>query len=202
MKFRIEKKYKIHETNKVNFFKWLHNNNYKEIYKKRLITSIYYDNLNLQLYRNSLEGVIPRKKIRIRYYDKINEIHKEEKLTTTDGEFKDSKILHADANDIPNHILDVSHGVCYQVLKVIYDRKYFLNNNIRVTIDDNIKYNKVSSTTNFKDDISLNKCVIEFKCFQTKDFNEIKDSIPLDEIRFSKYSNAVECLMKNYFLTF
>ena len=71
-----------------------------------------------------------------------------------------------------------------------------------MTIDDNIKYNKVSSTTNFKDDISLNKCVIEFKCFQTKDFNEIKDSIPLDEIRFSKYSNAVECLKKNYFLTF
>ncbi len=200
MNFRIEKKYRIISSNLNEFFKWLHSNNFKEIHKKRLISSIYYDNVNLSMYNDSLEGVIPRKKIRIRSYDQVKKFYKEEKLTTQEGEFKDSKKI----NFLENHkiLIDKDYGVCNKILTIMYNRQYFLKENIRVTIDTDINYQKINSDMLFSDDQKFNTCVIEFKTSKIDDFNNIKDKIPLDEIRFSKYSNGIECLKNNFFLTF
>ena len=151
------------------------------------------------MYTDSLEGVIPRKKIRIRSYDQVKNFYKEEKLTTQEGEFKDTKKI----NFLENHIIltDKDYGVCNKILTIIYKRQYFLKENIRVTIDTDIKYQKMNSDMLFRDDQKLNNCVIEFKTSKIDDFNNIKDKIPLDEIRFSKYSNGIECLKNNFFLT-
>lgn len=199
MNFRIEKKYRINSSNLNEFFKWLFSNNFKEIHKKRLISSIYYDNVNLSMYHDSSEGVIPRKKIRIRSYDQVKKFYIEEKLTTQEGEFKDSKKI----NHLQNYkiLIDKEYGVCNKVLTIIYKRQYFLKKNIRVTVDTDIKYQKKNSDMLFSDDQRFNGCVIEFKTFKIDDFNNIKDKIPLDEIRFSKYSNGIECLKNNFFLT-
>ena len=200
MKFRIEKKYRIVNSNLNKFYQWLQINNFNEIYKKRLISSIYYDNINLGMYNDSSEGVIPRKKLRIRNYDQSKMFYIEEKLTTQNGEFKNSKKI----DNLSNYesLIDKNYGICYKILNIMYKRQYFLKEKIRITIDTSIQYQKISNDIIFKEDQKFNDCVIEFKTFKTRDFNEIKDKIPLDEIRFSKYSNAVDCLKNSFFLTF
>ena len=77
MIYRIEKKYRIDKSNKINFYNWLKEKKFKEIFDKRIVNSIYYDNINLQMYDNSIEGIVPRKKIRIRYYDDKKNYFKE-----------------------------------------------------------------------------------------------------------------------------
>ena len=67
MGFRIEQKLKIDYKNLSLFRAWLKKNNFVEIYS-RVVSSVYYDNKNLQMYNESIEGITPRKKIRIRHY--------------------------------------------------------------------------------------------------------------------------------------
>ena len=200
MKFRIEKKYRIISSNLHEFLRWLQLNNFNQIYKKRSVSSVYYDNINIGMYNDSSEGVIPRKKLRIRHYDQTKIFFKEEKLTTQNGEFKYSKKINI--LDNYENLIDKNYGVCNKILNIMYVRQYFLKENIRVTIDTDIKYQKINSEMIFGEDKKFNNSVIEFKTSKVEDFNNIKDKIPLDEIRFSKYSNGVECLKNNFFLTF
>ena len=73
MTFRFEEKIKL--DNKKIFFlkKWLNSNNARNIYPDREVYSIYFDNENFQTYNDSIEGVVPRKKIRLRTYNFISE---------------------------------------------------------------------------------------------------------------------------------
>ena len=65
-------------------------NNIKKLYPERKIISLYYDNINNQMFKDSIEGVLPRKKIRIRFYP--NDIKKkfslETKISSFEGRFK------------------------------------------------------------------------------------------------------------------
>ena len=76
MSFRVENKYHLSIAKLGEFYEFLDNNSAKEIYPKRLIKSIYFDNREFTAYHESIEGVVPRKKIRIRNYpqssDKFN----------------------------------------------------------------------------------------------------------------------------------
>ena len=69
MSFRIEDKYLINQIDYIKVKKLLQKNNFKETYEKRLITSLYFDNKFLSMFHDSEEGVVPRKKIRFRYYN-------------------------------------------------------------------------------------------------------------------------------------
>ena len=66
MSFRIENKYELSTAKLPELYEFLKNSSAKEIYPKRLIKSIYFDNHNFSAYRESIGGVVPRKKIRIR----------------------------------------------------------------------------------------------------------------------------------------
>ena len=68
MSFRIEKKLFIKKEQLIEFKKFLFKKNIKQIYKPRVVESIYFDNCDKKVYFDSLEGLSPRKKIRIRYY--------------------------------------------------------------------------------------------------------------------------------------
>ena len=67
MSFRKEKKIKvtIHEYNK--FKNLLFNQGMELLHAPRLISSVYFDTNNLQMFHDSEEGTLPRKKIRIRW---------------------------------------------------------------------------------------------------------------------------------------
>ena len=70
MSFRKEIKLKI-ETSRINDFKnFLFERKFSEQYPQRIVESIYFDNLNFQMFQDSIEGSVPRKKIRLRSYNK------------------------------------------------------------------------------------------------------------------------------------
>ena len=62
MAFRIENKYTVNISKILNFKKWLNDKKFKIKFPKRKVISIYLDNKNLRSYRDSIEGVVPRKK--------------------------------------------------------------------------------------------------------------------------------------------
>ena len=70
MSFRIEDKLYINENNLYDFKKFLENKSANKLYTSRTIESLYFDNQNFQIYNDSVEGIVPRKKIRIRKYPK------------------------------------------------------------------------------------------------------------------------------------
>ena len=88
MSFRKEKKFKLSNSEisevKKNFFK----RGMTQLYTSRLINSIYFDNKELCLFKDSEEGVVPRKKIRIRWYDNDKKFAKEVKISSLEGRYK------------------------------------------------------------------------------------------------------------------
>ena len=97
MKFRFEEKIKL-DSKKIFFFKkWLNENKAQNIYPNREIYSIYFDNNKFQTHLDSIEGVVPRKKIRLRTYnfksENINNFNLEIKQTLPFGRLKDSHAL-------------------------------------------------------------------------------------------------------------
>jgi len=95
MSFRIENKYKIQIHKLSNLYEWIYKNNGIKLFPKRNIISIYFDNLNLSLYNDSIEGIVPRKKIRLRTYNNFTNSHKnynlEIKINSVEGRFKTSE---------------------------------------------------------------------------------------------------------------
>ena len=72
MTFRNEDKLFVHK-NKISVLKkYLKNRGAIQMFKQRQVRSTYFDNLDYEMYYNSLEGVVPRKKIRIREYPGFN----------------------------------------------------------------------------------------------------------------------------------
>ncbi|SVC46379.1 uncharacterized protein METZ01_LOCUS299233, partial [marine metagenome] len=65
MSFRIEEKLYIKSEHILDFKEFLTKRSAKQLYKPRLIKSLYFDDLNFNMYNDSIEGVVPRKKIRI-----------------------------------------------------------------------------------------------------------------------------------------
>ena len=71
------------------------NKTIKQIYEPRKIHSLYFDNLNYEMYSDSLEGLTPRKKIRVRNYPdtKDQNLYLEIKISSVEGRFKTREIL-------------------------------------------------------------------------------------------------------------
>ena len=75
----------------------------------------------------------------------------------------------------------------YPKFKVIYDRNYYILENIRITFDENIKY------INFKSNLfSTNEDmqVIELKASKSIDMSKYQGIISTPRSRFSKFANA------------
>ena len=74
MSFRKEIKYTFDDSKYLLFKKWLNLKEFKIKFPKRQVTSLYFDNKNFNSYKDSIEGTVPRKKIRIRYYGEQNNV--------------------------------------------------------------------------------------------------------------------------------
>ena len=90
MSFRKEKKYRVTKFELQKLFKVLSNNGMKLLHKPRVINSIYFDNNSYDMFYNSEEGVVPRKKIRIRWYNNKISFTLEKKTSSIEGRFKSS----------------------------------------------------------------------------------------------------------------
>ena len=197
MSFRIEKKLFIKKEQLIEFKKFLFKKNINQIYKPRVVESIYFDNCDKKIYFDSLEGLSPRKKIRIRYYPekKIKEYFLEYKISSVEGRFKKNNKISLDHfNYLLNFgIFDNSYGICKPNLVVSYTREYLRKDDVRITYDANINYNLFKKNIKKKD----HNIIIELKTSINKNLDHLIKEFPFQEIRFSKYCNGIEIVQNN-----
>ncbi len=192
MSYRTEEKITINSSRLIEFKDSLFVKGAKILFPKRKIESLYLDNSNYQMYHDSIEGSLPRKKIRIRNY-KDGKYFQEVKISSTEGRFKISNQIKKEKNSEIKKIglFDEMYGPCKPVLFVEYEREYFRFKDFRVTIDHKIKY--FSYHNKFLG--SEKHPVIELKATIKKSLNELMIDFPYPRTRFSKYSNGIEKLL-------
>ena len=186
---RIEKKFFIDHLSLERVEAEILKYGFNPIFKERIIKSLYYDTTDFKCYKESIEGVVPRKKYRIRSYDKKNSFHLEIKSQQLDGRYKKTTPI----NEYPNKLFDKEYGMLEKKLFTEYKRKYFSNSYLRLTLDSEIKFEKL----NRQKIIFRNKFVIELKplseySVQSQQLAENLFNTP--EVSFSKYEKAVERL--------
>lgn len=202
MKPRIEQKLEIESFHYLDFLKWINNQGGKTLYPERIICSRYFDNKNMQMYFDTVEGLVPRKKIRIRTYGSedfvtSNSYSLEVKMST---EYSKLKKTYPNINlksFLHDGYFDKSYGFCYGILDISYIREYFIVKGIRVTIDKEIKFSLVSFNRNFKKKSFLDKSyVFEIKADINTNLSFLLNNFNFPRSRFSKYERAVEALIE------
>ena len=197
MSFRIENKYKIQSNKLADLYAWIYKNDGISLFPKRIIISIYFYNSNLALYNDSIEGVVPRKKIRLRTYgDPVNsdqEYNLEIKINSVEGRFKTSEKIKNYTKYLRQGYYDNKYGLCYPIVQVKYTREYLKIFGIRITLDTHIKFKSFNKRKNY---FSHDKIILEVKTQNTKISNYIDEKFFFEKTRFSKYCNAVDVINK------
>ncbi len=192
MSFRKEIKFKLSLSEHFEIRKELHLKGMKSYFPLRNINSLYFDNKDYKLFEDSEEGIVPRKKIRVRWYDDNAKFKKETKISSIEGRFKYTEDLPSIKNINQVHKLnffDNYYGLLNPVLSVNYEREYFKLDKLRITFDKNIKYNFFKSKSKiFKSD---QETVMEIKTPIDYSDDYIRRFINIPSSRFSKYSRGV-----------
>ena len=184
---RVENKYIFNINSKQKVINKILSKGYKEIYSERQITSIYFDTLDYKSYTDSIEGNIPRKKFRVRSYDNFNSnFNFEIKEVNEYGRFKFSKKIV----EIPNEITDNIYQIIYPVIEIEYKRLYFSDDQIRLTLDFNIKYRSLVSDTKY----DTSDLILESKLSDGVQYDEEINNYKVfgeNNVSFSKYKEAI-----------
>lgn len=205
--FRYERKYIVTQNRLPKLLFELYSNNFFKMFPERKINNLYYDDFNLSSLNNNVEGLSSRKKHRIRWYGetfvaskKIIEIKiKEEFLNTKrrlnigTHHLKNTSTINDFHQNILNYLISKKEYIFYTTFSCKrptlineYNRDYFFSrkNNIRVTIDNKLKY--FSPITKLK---YLEKYIIvEVKYDKNSDFINLFQNLKLT--RYSKYAKG------------
>jgi len=197
MSFRIEKKFRLTKFEKLSIKKNLISKGMIELYPKRVINSCYFDSHDLRCFYDSDEGVLPRKKIRLRWYENKQKMRKEIKVSSIEGRFKTSENFedYKFLEKFNNSIYDKVYGILYPKIIVSYYREYFLLKNMRITFDSDIKYENLTGLNRFF--VKDQENVMEVKADIKNSLSELEGYIDLPSSRFSKYCRGI-ALCKNY----
>jgi|TARA_B110000444_G_C18736256_1_gene545744 hypothetical protein len=194
MSFRKEIKLILNKRKSLDFKKMIFSRGAIEMYPKRKISSLYFDNFKKQSHIDSEEGVTPRKKIRIRTYPNAENKKYlfESKISSTEGRYKVSKKISLEIYNkmISQGYFDKMYGKLKPLIHVDYFREYYLLQNFRITIDENISY-KIFKKEKYKKDT---KSVIEIKFDKRQNEDFIVNSFSNKLTRFSKYSNGINLM--------
>ena len=93
-------------------------------------------------------------------------------------------------------MLDTNNFIINPVSVVIYERSYFtFSDNIRFTLDKNLKFAKVDKLLKIKNIIKINDKILEFKLENDKRHNyDIRNNLNINTLRYSKYCKSIELL--------
>ena len=200
MSFRLEKKFTLDTRKYDEFIRYINTIDAKKIYNSRKVFSTYSENDFFTSFKQSEEGVVPRKKIRIRSYNTNNhsvESKLEVKISAEDSRFKKVekiKSKHQIEKLLNRGFIDRNYGLCKPLLNVSYEREYYQITDHRITIDKNISYcNFKKKKKIFKEPLSI----IEFKSDTTKDINLYDNILTSPISRFSKYCRGMNKVFFN-----
>lgn len=195
---RSEIKHLSEKKNYKSIVKLLKGLNAITVYPTRLISSIYFDNKNYDSFIDSEEGLVPRKKVRLRTYNKINSMkdcdikknsfNLEIKTAKENYDEKISKLYNDPYRLLKNGIIDNDLGHCMPIVKVTYFRDYYYFKGSIVTLDYDLVYSKIL----FDQFSNLNSenMIVEFKNNSKYINKKLFERCGFKSIRFSKYSVA------------
>ena len=156
--YRYEIKFVLDNSSLAYAMKWLYNStSASKSYDKRVVNSIYFDDVDFSSARDNLTGIAERKKLRLRWYGNQKKNPPIFEVKTKNGRLGKklaypiksiNNIIQLDLGDITtkctkdlathNIILD-NHII--PTLQVNYEREYYeTHDNIRITIDHDIKF--------------------------------------------------------------
>jgi adenylate cyclase class IV len=179
----------------------------KTLYPPRKIDSLYMDTIDFRIYKDSKFNDINKFKLRFRQYDKKSTIQREIKKNTELGRKKNIETTNYESLD-DIQPLNFKSMSLVPVVKISFLREYYYTKNLRVTIDTDLVA-KLSSFVDLNQSIFFSdKNIVEFKLKNTQYKNNflskvtinqelsIEDRIHLIPVSFSKYTHAVENLIK------
>lgn len=193
MSFRKEKKFRVTIPDLHAFKTQLLNLGMSAIYEPRIINSTYFDTSSLSMFFDSEEGNVPRKKIRVRWYNDEQKYIFEKKISSIEGRHKTTDILEdivSDSEILNKQFFDALYGSVAPTLIVRYERSYFSFRSMRITFDDNITYR--TKKTDFNRIYYDPERVIEIKVPNNCPDDYIENQIPYANSRFSKYSRGLK----------
>jgi hypothetical protein len=195
MSYRVEEKIPMTLSDSDQFLESLKDQGSEPLFPKRIIQSNYFDSNQFTLFRESEEGLLPRKKVRIRHYPLSNQIEYslEIKISSIEGRYKSAiKLSDSQAKRINKlGYFDPVYGLLEKKISVNYSREYFSFQGIRITRDTHISYQDlINKTNNFIEKDS----VLEIKAPENTPVDFLLKIIPSQRRRFSKYCNAIKYL--------
>lgn len=201
MSFRIEQKLTVSARQLHEIYRWLASLDARRLFSPRLVISTYFDNLRCQMFHDSEEGVLPRKKVRIRCYNDCDHTdprrHKlEVKVNAVEGRFKTVDDVQDLGRLLRLGTTDCTYGICHPLLTVRYVREYFATDGVRLTIDRDLTYHAGSAGRPRGHTVTDPGIAVEIKAAHSASLDELVSRFPVPRIRFSKYSRAALALSK------
>lgn len=216
--FRNEKKVIFDQSVNylINFFKFL---NFREIFGERQINSIYFETKNFSDLIDTINGEKIRSKLRLRWYgntfNNCTEMILENKIKNNNHNFKikynlgrkeiKNKITTFFIKELVNDLKNLSPESFIKLqtrepnIIISYKRRYFMYNDIRITLDTDLKSrdfyrSKIISEESFfrKKKIS----VVEMK-YQDKSYDDVKKITSLFKNRIQKFSKYESSLLRD-----
>jgi len=193
IKFKLDNSNLIIFKNKTKLF---------SAFPQRKIFSIYFDTFDFKDFIDSEEGTVPRKKIRLRYYDSFYKNLNKNKKISGSLELKKTLDFHREKKSIKIFdTLENSIAVCksflnqkrYPVCAITYQRNYYTSfSGIRITVDKNIQYYKINNDHQLILNNFEKENIIEMKIEDINKNNSFEtDFLSAYRVRFSKYCEAI-----------
>lgn len=186
MSYRKEKKFRLTLSDMQLLKSNLLSQGMNELYPMRKVNSCYFDTNEMQMFHDSDQGVLPRKKIRIRNYNDEKIFTKEIKISSEEGRYKKTKKILENNYE---YILDNIYGKLKPTLFISYFREYFFLKGLRITFDRNIEYENLRMISSLK--MRDYECVMEIKTSFDVEDNYITKIIDMPTSRFSKYCRGI-----------
>lgn len=190
---RLELKFEISDINEKNLV-----NDLKLVkeFNDRNITSIYYDTDSFKYYYDSEEGLTPRKKVRLRFYNENeNEKNLEIKFTLANHR-KKITFNKVKELEVVEYLKNINiDDIIKPKLIINYTRKYFKNRQGRFNIDYNISCKRFRDSKSFPFNFKSKK-ILEFKTTRIEEKFNFLSNFSLKENRSSKYCEAIAHLYK------
>lgn len=221
---RYERKFIFSSTHLEDLVQQLYSNSFgfKEIFEKRSVNNVYFDDQNFNFYKQNVSGVGKREKYRLRWYgDNFSKVENPSiEIKKKFGEVGD-KIIHK----LDNFVLDVNSIDAYNLIGLItdkihdypflknsldqlkptlfnsYERRYFLSDcaKFRITLDYHQKFynpyytNYMSSEQRIEDDIVVLE--LKYNLVDDTEARLISQEFKSRVSRNSKYVQGIDLIM-------
>jgi len=194
---RTEVKFLAERSQLPGFYRYLTSCNATMLYPPRLVNSLYFDTASNLLLRDTIEGITPRKKYRLRWYGsggpQSGKVSVEVKTTSSSGREKSVTSLSPLA-PLPEHADLDPYGIIFPSLRVSYVREYYALDSVRLTIDQDIRYHFADDLDSYAGGLLSSAIAVEAKSPKPSLEEEFIGEIGLKTRHFSKFEQGM-CLL-------